>query len=205
MENLRARDYRRKASDACKPYSGRLALITLIYLLIMAVVAYIPLAILILGGPFTIGYIIVVKKTVNSTEPAYEDIFGGFNDKIGSSIVTYILETIFVFLWSLLLIIPGIIKSYAYAMSMYLVNDEGLSGTEAITKSRELMHGNKWKLFCLDLSYIGWWILCILTFGILTLWVNPKFETARYLFYLHISGKDAVKTEQIEAEVKTEE
>lgn len=191
--NLRARDYRRMAAQACKPYSGTLALITLLYIIITCALSYTGIGLLILGGPFTIGYIVLVKKVVAKETPIVNDIFSGFNDQLGDSIVTYILHEIFILLWTLLLIIPGIIKSYSYAMTFYVVKDEKLSGTAAITRSRELMHGNKWKLFCLNLSYIGWIILSYFTLGILLLWIIPKMETARYMFYLHITGKDAEK------------
>lgn len=197
MEKLRARDFRHKAAESCKPYSGMLALTTLVYLLIVAALSYTGLGLLILGGPLTIGYVTLIKNTIYGTDPKLENIFDGFG-KFGDAFITYLLYEIFLCLWTLLFIIPGIIKTYSYALTFYLVKDEGLSGTEAITKSRQMMHGHKWRLFCLEFSYIGWILLCILTFGILFLWVNPKMEAAKYHFYLDLKGEDSKKVEVVE-------
>ena len=95
-----------------------------------------------------------------------------------------ILMSIFTFLWSLLLFIPGIVKAYSYSMTMYVLADHPeMSATDAIAESQRIMQGNKWRLFCLDLSFIGWLFLCALTLGILTLWIAPYQETARAEFY----------------------
>ena len=185
MENLRARDFRRMGHETCKPYAGTLALITLVYLILVAVVAYIPLGALICTGPFTLSYIIIIKKAYSKETPEFGQLFSGFS-KFVEAFLTYLIETIFLFLWFLLLIIPGIIKSYSYAMTFYILEDEGIAYTEAITKSRQMMNGYKWRLFCLHLSYIGWIILCILTLGILYLWVGPRMTAADYNFYLKL-------------------
>ena len=109
--------------------------------------------------------------------------------------VLALLETVYLFLWSLL-IIPAFIKPYSYAMSFFIQKDNpDMTANECITESRRIMDGNKWKLFCLEFSYIGWVILCILTLGILSFWVSPKMNQAKYLFYLHITGKDMVAEE----------
>ena len=68
------------------------------------------------------------------------------------------------------------------------IENPELSANECIAKSKEIMHGHKWDYFCLMLSYIGWLILCVLTFGILTLWVSPKMSTSTYIFYKKITN-----------------
>ena len=74
-----------------------------------------------------------------------------------------ILQGLYVALWSLLLVIPGIVKSYSYAMAPYIMAEHpALTANEAITESRRIMDGNKWRLFCLDFSFIGWELLCVL-------------------------------------------
>lgn len=198
MEKLRARDYRRMAAEACKPFSGTLALITLIYVLISCAASGISYGILTLlfGGTLFLGYLLAIKKAMSSVKPEAGDVFAGFGNNLSASIVTYLLENVYIFLWTLLLIIPGIVKSYSYACALYLIEDEGLSGNEAITRSREIMNGHKWELFCLHLSYIGWLILSIFTLGILLLWITPKMETAQYMFYRHITGKDLEQIEE---------
>ena len=86
--------------------------------------------------------------------------------------------------WSLLFVIPGIIAAYRYALVPYLMaEDPELSVGDAIERSKQLMVGRKWKLFCLQLSFIGWLLLCGVTFGIASLWIAPYMEMAETAFY----------------------
>ena len=72
------------------------------------------------------------------------------------------LIAIYMLLWMLLLIVPGIIKTFSYAMTPYILTENpGMTATEAITESRRIMDGNKWRLFCLGCSFIGWRLLCV--------------------------------------------
>ena len=95
-----------------------------------------------------------------------------------------LLKNIYIILWTLLLIIPGIVKSYSYAMSEYILYDNpNIGADDAIKRSMEMMKGKKLKLFLLDLSFIGWFILAMLTFGIGLLLLVPYLYTARAAFY----------------------
>ncbi|GGJ57294.1 putative membrane protein [Anoxybacillus voinovskiensis] len=97
---------------------------------------------------------------------------------------TFILYSIFVFLWSLLLIIPGIIKALAYSQTFFLLKDHPeYSVLQAITESKKRMKGYKWKLFLLYLIFFGWGLLAILTLGIGLLWLIPYFYTSLAAFY----------------------
>lgn len=119
-------------------------------------------------------------------KPQFETMFDGFK-LYGRTLVTGLLETIFLALWSMLFFIPGLIKSYAYAMVKYVMVDFDLSGTDAITKSRELMRGYKWKLFKLQLSFIGWELLAaFFTFGIGMIFLMPYEEAAFAEFYAEL-------------------
>ena len=101
---------------------------------------------------------------------------------------------LFTFLWALLFIIPGIIKSYAYAMTPYiLVDNPELSPNEARLKSIEIMRGHKWKYFGLQLSFIGWFLLCILSLGIGFIWLIPYVRTSYAAFYLNLKEELALK------------
>lgn len=187
---MRARDYRLAASEECRNYSGTLALIYLILAIIEGAVsgATFGLGILVLG-PLTMGTVMVSESVHNKGNVALETLFSGFK-MFEKAVVLSILETVYLILWSLL-IIPAFIKPYSYAMSFYIQKDNPeMTANESITESRRMMNGYKWKLFCLDLSYIGWILLCILTLGILSFWVSPKIQQAHYLFYLNISGKN---------------
>lgn len=100
-----------------------------------------------------------------------------------------ILSTIYIFLWTLLLIIPGIIKSYSYALTPYiLVEHPEMSANEAIEESMRLMDGHKFDLFYLQLSFIGWAILSILSLGLGFFWLIPYQMAAQAAFYRDIKN-----------------
>ncbi len=100
------------------------------------------------------------------------------------------LMSIYVFLWSLLLLIPGIIKAYSYCFAPYIsMDNEELTAEECINESMKLTNGYKMKLFLLDLSFIGWYLLCIVTLGIAILWVVPYHEAARIALYEDIKAQ----------------
>lgn len=84
------------------------------------------------------------------------------------------MQYIFVFLWSLLFIIPGIIAGYRYRFALYnLCENPEMGVMEALNMSKAQTRGHKWELFVLDLSFLGWIILCGLTLGILSIWIMP--------------------------------
>lgn len=128
-------------------------------------------------------YLSVIRAGDIQFTTLFSSSFEGFAKKLG----TMWLQILYIFLWSLLLWIPGIVKSYSYAMTEYILLDNPeLTANEAITKSREMMNGYKWKLFVLDLSFIGWRILCMIpllgtVLGLL--YVNPYYTATRAQFY----------------------
>lgn len=144
-------------------------------------------------------YIGVVKDE----NPDVQDIvLVGFKENYVRSLVTLLLQSVYTFLWALLFIIPGIIKAYAYSMAFYLIYREPeLQAADAITKSKEYTNGYKMDLFLLHLSYIGWYLLSILTLGILFLWVIPKVMTAQTLIFEEIYLKKNPVVEVKEPEV----
>lgn len=104
--------------------------------------------------------------------------------------VTILLMYVYKSLWALLFIIPGIIKGYAYAMTPFILNDNpDLRANEAIELSMAMMNGHKWDLFCLKLSFIGWVLLCIFTFGIGYLWLIPYRYTSYAVFYEDVKAE----------------
>ena len=91
---------------------------------------------------------------------------------------------IFIILWTLLLIIPGIIAFLRYSQTYYILSeDENIGPLDAISKSKEMMTGNNWKLFCFYCRFIGWFILCIITLGFAGLYVGPYLSVSRAKFY----------------------
>ena len=104
------------------------------------------------------------------------------------------LMTLFVALWSLLLIIPGLIKGYAYALTPFILEENPeMSAYDAIKYSEKIMMGHKWDLFILNLSFIGWFILCCFTFGIGFLWLVPYVQLAQCEFYEDIKAEQVGK------------
>ena len=94
------------------------------------------------------------------------------------------LANVFIFLWMLLLIIPGIVKMFSYAMTPFILEEHPeLGANEAIDHSRAMMKGHKFDLFWLCLSFIGWMILCLFTLGIGYLWLIPYMQTSIASFY----------------------
>ena len=128
---------------------------------------------LIIGGVIELGYCRFNKNLIKGTNPQFSDLFSQFNlfgKALGLRIVTVILVT----LWSLLLVIPGIIAAYRYSMAFYIMDDNpSIDIMEAIRQSKSMMQGNKGRLFCLHLSFIGWAILSLFTCGIGFLWLSP--------------------------------
>ena len=139
--------------------------------------------------PVNFSFVYIAKKVYNQETILFKDIFFGYT-KIIRFILLYLLQMIYIFLWSLLLVIPGIIKTFSYAMCPYIaVDNPELSVNECITKSKKMMSGYKWSYFCMLFSYLGWILLSIFTFGILLFWVMPRIQQASYLFYLKVSKK----------------
>ncbi len=195
---MKARDYRHAAWEKLRGKWGTMAIATLIYALILGACGALSLiyiggfAALFLTGAFALGLAIMALAAARKQEVRAAQLFDGFKN-YGSSLALYLLIAIFTALWTLLFIIPGIVKAYSYSMSWYILADTPQMGANAARKrSMELMRGNKWQLFCLHCSFIGWLLLCILTLGILTLWIAPYLQTAQAEFYRDlIAERDA--------------
>ena len=179
-----ARDYRQ---TAWKKLSGNWTTAVVAYLIFMLLVnisSYIIVGSLLFSGVLTIGMNIILLQISREGASGFERMFDGFRKGLGNNIVASILVQVYTFLWSLLFVIPGIVKSYSYSMTYFILADNpDMTPTEAINESRKMMDGNKWRLFCLDFSFIGWYLLSILTFGVLLLWIAPYNMMAHAEFY----------------------
>lgn len=142
-----------------------------------------------LGGPITLGYCRFNKNLLDDTNPQFKDLFSRF-DIFWKGFLLQLLMAIFTFLWMLLFIIPGIIAAYSYSMAPYILEENpGMSALDAINASKEMMRGNKFRLFCLEISFIGWGILCLFTCGIGFFWLNPYIFASKTAFFYDVSGK----------------
>jgi len=158
-------------------------LVFLLYTVITSAVSMTVVGPLIIGGPLTLGLTGYFLRKARGESVEIEDMFDGFKSFF-PSFVLYLLLMLFIGLWTLLLIVPGIIKSFSYSMAYFILRDNpGIGALEAITQSRKMMVGYKWKLFLLCLSFLGWGLLCCLTFGIGFLWLCPYIYLSVANFY----------------------
>ena len=116
----------------------------------------------VIGGAGRLGSAKFNLNLVDGKEAKLSDLFSQF-DRLWAGFCMQFLRTLYLLLWTLLFVIPGIIKEYSYAMSYYILAEHPeMTANEAITESRRMMDGNKWRLFCLGFSFIGWDLLCAL-------------------------------------------
>ncbi len=227
---MTCKEIRREASLKCEKNSGRLALMYFIFtlivgassinisvdenlpkeiLLIVSIIALlfslVALAISIfVSGPMNYGMYKVIISNYNGFMPDTRDLFSGFR-RYWHTVGLYWLIMLYTLLWSFLFIIPGIIKGISYSMAYFIsVDNPRLSPNECITESKKMMKGHKWDLFVLQLSYFGWYLLIILTLGILSFWVIPKQMTAVYIFYRKIVKKPEEQIEEENSETVSE-
>ncbi|MDE6546550.1 MAG: DUF975 family protein [Lactobacillus sp.] len=137
-----------------------------------------------------VAYTILDFVETGKMETWYSGIFSAYsNGRFKNSLFTLFMTNLFVSLWTILFIIPGFIKGYSYAMTPYILKDKFSAGqtdigaTEAITESRQLMNGHKMDLFVLDLSFIGWGLLGLITLGIGFIWITPYYRQTKANFY----------------------
>ncbi len=147
------------------------------------------LVVFLIGGAIELGIWAFFGRINMGERPPFSALFERFA-LFGKALGLRLFISLFVFLWSLLFIIPGIVASYKYSLAPQLMAEYPQMGIrEAVNRSKQLMSGHKGRLFCLDLSFIGWWFLSALTLGILGLWITPYFLTARAAFYLNRTGR----------------
>lgn len=138
---------------------------------------------LVTSGPLQVGSSIFSLNLAKHKKADYSQIFDGFRS-FAQALVAFLLVGVFTFLWSLLFIIPGIIAALSYSQTFYIMAEKkNIKAGEAIRKSKKMMYGHKWQLFCLGWRFFGWFILSILTFGIGFLWLIPYVQVSLANFY----------------------
>ena len=153
---------------------------------------------LFINGPIMLGLTIFSLSLSRQREAKVSQVFDGFN-RFGAALGAFFLIMIIVLIGFVLLIVPGIIAGYAVAMTYFIIADDpDIGAWGAIKRSNELMKGNKWKLFCLLLRFIGWIIVSILTLGIGFLWVSPYAMVSTAKFYDDIVQEEASIIEEAE-------
>jgi uncharacterized membrane protein len=168
----------------------------LVYIIIVGTLQVIPVIGSVIGlfiaGPMAVGICMFTLSLSRNENARLEQIFEGFRN-YGTVLGAYLLMIVFIFLWALLLIIPGIIAAIAYSQTFYiLAEDDTIDSMDALRKSKEMMDGYKWKYFCLGLRFIGWALLCVLTLGIGFLWLSPYIQVSYAKFYEDLKTNQAV-------------
>lgn len=149
---------------------------------------------------FALSVVRVYLNLTADVAPEVKDAFSGFDD-FWSAFKVNFLVGLFTFLWSLLFVIPGIVKSFSYSMSLYiLAENKGKPALECIAESKEMTNGHKMDLFVLALSFIGWGLLVVITLGIASIWVVPYMSATYANVY-----KSFKPVQVIDAEPITEE
>jgi len=199
-------EIRKVARETLAGSWGNAIVAVLIYMGIISVIASIPglgqIAFIAIMGPLMYGFLLFFVKLVRKNITDFNFIFKAFNFSgpnlglFGRSLGLYWLMNLYVFLWSLLLIIPGIIAAYGYSMAFFLfIDNPDIGISEALRKSKEMMYGYKSKLFMLNLSFIGWMFLSVLSFGIGFLWLQPYMMTSLVLFYEDLKKERGINSE----------
>ena len=187
-----------KAKEQIKGNIGILFVIMLIMGAVAGLANVIPVvgsiaAAVVLIPALSIAVVTIYLKLVAGIKPEIAELFQHF-DKFWAAFKVTFFTGLFTWLWSLLFVIPGIIKGLSYSMSMYILTENPeLPALEAIDRSKKMMDGHKMELFVLMLSFIGWYLLCAITFGIASIYVVPLMSATMANFYNNIKGAPVVE------------
>ena len=189
-------------NEAKEQIKGKIGILFLIFLIIAIIgvgSSFVPIvgwfATIIIMPAFNISLCMIFLNLAKREDISVGDVFKGFNIT-GKAVWLSIITWFYTFLWSLLFIIPGIIKTFSYSMAPFILADNpNLTSSEALSESIRIMYGHKFDLFVLQLSFFLWYILGTITFGIAYVYVVPYFEATMTNFY------NEIKDKKIEAEV----
>lgn len=195
-----ASEYRRRAREALEGnIFGNtwlfMVLVVLVTGAILGVSGIIFIGPLLLIGPISIGICSYTLHVVRNTEKKnkIDPLLDGFRGSVGNSILVGLLATIFTALWSLLFVIPGIVKAIAYSQCYFIALEHPeYDANTCITESRKMMNGHKWEYFCLQFSFIGWMIVGSFCLGVGTLWVSAYMNAANAAYYEDLKNQPVV-------------
>ena len=183
-------DLKAKARAQLNGRYGMMLGVTFIYSLIVGLLSSTVAGALLLAGPMMFGLYWCVAAFVRGNSVGIEKLFCGFSD-FARTMLLGLMYQIYIFLWSLLFIIPGIIKALEYSMAFFVMVDHPeMDWKQCLAESSRLTNGYKGKLFLLQLSFIGWYLLSILTCGIGTIFLMPYVYTAMGNAYEQLKAND---------------
>lgn len=177
------------AKDALRGNWGIAILALLIgYILTAAASCVFGIGELIIIGPVETGLALIFLKLSHRENAEMGDLFSPFQNFVNTFFAGF-LVTIFTLLWTLLLIVPGIIKGIAYSQTFFIMSEHPeYTGKQAIDASQEMMRGHKGEYFVLCLSFIGWYLLCCITFGLAGFYVFPYYQATLAEYYRYLKG-----------------
>ncbi len=181
------RDLMRQAREALKGRWGLAIGGSVIYFILAVLISAIPkvgwIGSLIINGPLVLGMSIFFLSLSRKQDAQLSQLFDGFQ-RLTQALVAYLLMILFILLWTILLVIPGIVAALSYSQTFFiLAENPQMAGSDALKKSKAMMKGNRWKLFCLCWRFFGWFLLGILSLGIGFLWIMPYLQTTLARFY----------------------
>jgi uncharacterized membrane protein len=188
------RDLMQQAREVLKGRWGLAVGGTVIVLILSALIKVIPIVgwigSLIIGGPLGLGTAAFFLSLSRRRDAQLFQLFEGFQD-FTRALVTYLLMILFILLWTFLFIIPGIVAAFSYSQTFFiLAENPQMESMDVLRKSKTLMKGNRWKLFCLLWRFFGWVLLGILSLGIGFLWIIPYLITTSARFYDDLKMED---------------
>jgi len=146
---------------------------------------------LLVAKPYEVGASRFYLENTTFHFAPFSRVAMGFKANFGNVVLTQFLRNLFIFLWSLLFIIPGIVRSYGYfAVPFILAENPNMDHRRVLDLSRQMTRGYKGEIFVTDLSFLGWHLLSVFTFGILSIfYVNPYYYATRAEIYRFIRSK----------------
>jgi uncharacterized membrane protein len=177
-----------RAKEIMNQQMGNLIMAFIIYGLVSSGISTLTfgMAWIFIYGPLSLGAANILLKADKGESFAFEEVLSGFRD-FGKALLAGVLTSLYIFLWSLLLFIPGIVAALSYSMTFFIMSENPqLSAEQAIEASKRMMVGHKTELFSLIISFIGWWILCIISMGIAAIYVAPYFHCSLTVFYQNL-------------------
>lgn len=190
---LNRKELKDKAKKSFTPHLGAILLVLLIVLVVYGLLAVMSgvgaIVSFIIAGSISLSFASIFLNVLKGKKPVAKDLIFGFQDEnLLRGLFAFLRYEIFTLLWTLLLIVPGIIKSISYSQMFYLMAENPkMTAGEAQAKSMKIMEGHKWDYFILQLSFIPWHLLSIVTFGIAEIYVTPYVSTTNAAFYKKIN------------------
>lgn len=186
------------AKEQLKGNIGILFVCSLVISLVSSIAAPVFMAGFLIAPSFVLSIAKIYIALTQNIRPTINDIWKGFYS-FGKALWLTIITGFFTFAWSLLFIIPGIVKGFAYSMAPYILADNpNMTAREALNESKRITNGHKAELFVLSWSFIGWFLLIPLTLGLIMIWLVPYTQATTANYYIAMKSDKFSRTQATE-------